>query len=118
MSSLESKRLLVFRTIALTITFEIITLVSRFGLQIESTRDTAFLATFTLGLRIHHGYIGILIALASYYFSRSASTKSKRFLLWILASGLGLFLSDMLHHFLVLWPITGSPQFDLIYPPR
>jgi len=27
-----------------------------------------------------------------------------------------LFLSDIVHHFLVLWPITGNPEFDLFYP--
>ena len=34
--------------------------------------------------------------------------------LWILA--IGLVVSDLVHHFLVLWPLTGSPQFDLFYP--
>jgi hypothetical protein len=33
-----------------------------------------------------------------------------------LAIGLGLFFSDVIHHFLVLWPIEGNPQFDLWYP--
>ena len=32
--------------------------------------------------------------------------------------GAALFLSDMVHHFLVLWPVTGSPQFDLVYPEK
>ena len=26
------------------------------------------------------------------------------------------FLRSVAHHFFVLWPITGSPQFDLVYP--
>lgn len=36
---------------------------------------------------------------------------------WMLAIGLGLFFSDLIHHFLVLWPVVGSPQFDVFYPP-
>ena len=36
---------------------------------------------------------------------------------WMLAIGLGLFFSDLIHHFLVLWPVVGSPQFDFFYPP-
>lgn len=39
-----------------------------------------------------------------------------RWMSWCLVIGLGLFFSDMIHHFLVLWPIVGSPQFDLTYP--
>jgi hypothetical protein len=27
-----------------------------------------------------------------------------------------LIFSDLAHHFIVLWPITGSPEFDIIYP--
>jgi hypothetical protein len=34
--------------------------------------------------------------------------------LWILA--FSLIASDLIHHFLVLWPLTGSPHFDLTYP--
>jgi hypothetical protein len=33
----------------------------------------------------------------------------------LLAIGIGLFISDMIHHFVVLWIITGNPQFDLLY---
>jgi hypothetical protein len=29
---------------------------------------------------------------------------------------IGLVISDIIHHFLVLWPVTGSPEFDLRYP--
>ena len=42
------------------IVFELMTLVARFGLGLQSTRDTQFLAAWTLGFRIHHGYIGVL----------------------------------------------------------
>ncbi|MEY3460173.1 MAG: hypothetical protein RL215_3330, partial [Planctomycetota bacterium] len=29
--------------------------------------------------------------------------------------GGGLLVSDLVHHFVVLWLLTGSPQFDLFY---
>jgi hypothetical protein len=33
----------------------------------------------------------------------------------LLVFGSALLFSDLAHHFLVLWPTTGSPQFDLFY---
>ena len=36
--------------------------------------------------------------------------------LTLIVIGIALALSDAVHHFLVLWPIVGSPQFDLVYP--
>jgi hypothetical protein len=33
----------------------------------------------------------------------------------LLLLGVGLIVSDMTHHFAVLWPLTGDPQFHLRY---
>lgn len=99
--------------IGLTLAFEVITCVMRFGLRLESTKDTAStIGAFTCGIRIHHSYIGGLMILVSCWLWNRFPKASW----WILAVGLGLFFSDMIHHFLVLWPIVGSPQFDLTYP--
>ena len=35
---------------------------------------------------------------------------------WVLVIGIALVASDLVHHFLVLWPIVCSPEFDLFYP--
>lgn len=35
---------------------------------------------------------------------------------WVLRVGAALILSDLAHHFLVLWPIAGDPHFDWVYP--
>ena len=35
---------------------------------------------------------------------------------WSVILGLALIKSDLMHHFLVLWPFTGSHDFDLVYP--
>ncbi len=107
------KRKLICWTVLLTVVFEVITCVMRFGLKLESTRDTAStIGRWTWGLRIHHGYLGLLmIAVSSWIWSRYP-----RLAFWLLVVGGGLLFSDLVHHFLVLWPVTGSPQFDLVYP--
>ena len=35
---------------------------------------------------------------------------------WMLRVGAALLLSDVTHHFLVIWPITGHHDFDVTYP--
>ena len=35
---------------------------------------------------------------------------------WSVIVGAALVISDLVHHFLVLWPVTGNPQFQLFYP--
>jgi hypothetical protein len=95
----------------LTILFEGITCLFRFGLGMESTRDTGELRRLTFGLRIHHGYLGVLLAGAAFLFPRGSWPR-----VWCLRVGVALVMSDLCHHFLVLWPITGDPHFDLTYP--
>ena len=62
--------------------------------------------------RRHHGYIGLLAVLIA------AGVLRRRPLLgrWLLVVGIALVCSDLIHHFLVLWPFVGSPQFHLVYP--
>jgi len=92
------------------VAIEALTATLRFGLNMQSTRDTGAIGRYTFGLRVHHGYIGVAVAVAAIFVRRVAI----RNLLLIVA--IGLVLSDLFHHFLVLWPLTGSPQFDLVYP--
>jgi hypothetical protein len=94
----------------LAILIEAVTAALRFGLRLESTRDTATtIGAMTLGLRVHHGYIGVFLFVLAWCFPLGI-----RHALWIIA--IGLIVSDLMHHFFVLWPITGSPQYDLVYP--
>ena len=91
--------------------FEAVTVLFRFGLGLQSTRDTRWLRHWTFGYRIHHGYIGILLvglALLLPLPPRLADLA--------MIAGIALAVSDVVHHFLVLWPITGSPEFDIRYP--
>jgi hypothetical protein len=97
--------------IFLTAVLELVTLILRFGLRWESTRDTEVIGLFTFGLRVHHGYCGLVLLIVAYGLSQSHARLSR--LGYVM--GWSLLLSDMIHHFLVLWPVTGSPQFDFFY---
>ena len=96
--------------LALTALFEAVTCLFRFGLGLQSTKDTGFLKTLTFGLRIHHGYIGVLML------GVAGLMPANNLRAWVVRIGAALVLSDLAHHFLVLWPITGDPHFDLVYP--
>lgn len=104
-------RLNLYWILGLTLLMEGLTCFSRFGLGLQSTRDTAALKRYTFGLRIHHGYFGVVLVLVAVLVFSEGSTRN-----WLLRIGGALFLSDLIHHFLVLWPITGDHQFDLKYP--
>ena len=94
------------------IVFEAVTVVLRFAFSLQSKHATGALGAYTFGLRIHHGYLGVLVVVVALWLRPPWLRK----LLLIVA--IGLLLSDLFHHFLVLWPLTGSPDFDIFYPPR
>jgi hypothetical protein len=99
-------------TLILTTVIESITLTFRFGLGLQSTRDTAAtVGRLTFGIRIHHGYIGILLAALYTIPALKKHPKSK----FLLVLGLSLFFSDIIHHS-ILYFVTGSSDFDLVYP--
>jgi hypothetical protein len=105
---------IVLWTVGLTVVFEAITVVFRFGFKLEATRDTAkYVARWTRGVRIHHGYWGVPLALAGAVMLLATPVGVA---FWLLVLGLALIKSDLIHHFLVLWPITGSHDFHLRYP--
>ena len=104
-----SPRRAVLVTVALAVAIEALTCALRFGLGWESTRDTAAMGRLTLGLRVHHAYLGAALMLLG------ACLRPSRVRDAFLIFGAALVASDLAHHFLVLWPITGSPQFDLTY---
>jgi hypothetical protein len=93
----------------LALLFEAITIGLRFGFQLQSTRDTTAIGAITFGLRVHHGYIGLFLVPLAWCFPLGL-----RHAVWMIA--IGLIFSDLAHHFLILWPITGSPEFHLVYP--
>ena len=96
--------------IVLTAVIEIVTVILRFGLKLESHKHGSFLAPITFGLRIHHGFVGIAMIIAAFFFGKASVWRSI-----FLIVGFALAASDTIHHFLVLWPITGGPEFYLHY---
>ncbi len=95
--------------LGLTLAFEGVTCLFRFGFGLQSTRDTTWLARFTFGIRIHHGYTGVLLVVV-------ALCGDGTWCQWALRVGAALVLSDLIHHFLVLWPTQGHHEFHLTYP--
>lgn len=106
------QRTILWRTAVLALTFEFLTCLLRFGAGLESTRDTSSLARYTFGLRIHHGYVGIVLATVAHLVYRDRPA----IYLWAFPVGLALIASDLMHHFIVLWAVTGDPHFDWVYP--
>ena len=106
---------MLFWTIVLTVVFEILAVTLRYGVGLEMTRDSAStVAGFTFGFRIHHGYLGAVLLVVAWCCLQRGGTPSKV----LTAVGLALVISDLVHHFLVLWPLEGDPHFDLVYPDR
>ena len=106
----ESKSML-WMASAMTAVMELAAIIARFGLNLQSTRDTAGLAALTFGYRIHHGYVGVLILIILFLAPRLAGKYRKV----VMAFAVALVASDLIHHFIVLWIFTGDPQFDLTY---
>ncbi len=105
-----SRRRALLWGLVLASVIEALTAFFRFGLDLQATRDTAWMAPYTFGIRDHHLYYGALLIVVSLFLKKGFWRNA------CLIIGIGCFVSDLAHHFLVLWPITGSPQFDLTYP--
>ncbi|GAF69592.1 unnamed protein product, partial [marine sediment metagenome] len=99
--------------VVLTIAIECGTILFRFGFGWKSQEVTvSTVGRLTGGIRIHHGYIGVLLAIAALGLGRYHEAAGGR----LLVLGIALLCSDLIHHFLVLWPVTGNPEFYLVYP--
>ncbi len=97
-------------TLYFTIGFEVITCFFRFVLKKKSTQNTGFIGRCTGGFRIHHGYVGLVLILVRNWFPNEELAHAATWIGW------GCVLSDGIHHFWILWPFTGSHDFDLVYP--
>ncbi len=110
LEGLSPWRLLLW-TVALAAGIEIVTCVMRFGMGLQSTRDTGLIGYLTFNIRIHHGYVGLLMLVVAWLWPQPLLLRNA-----LVIIGGGCLVSDLVHHFLVLWPVTGSPEFDLVYP--
>jgi hypothetical protein len=97
----------------LTVLMEGAALFCRFALGWTSTEVTAgTVGVLSFGIRIHHGYVGVLLLLPAWWGHRRGHAWGG----WLLVFAAALVLSDLAHHFIFLWPLTGSPQWDWVYP--
>ncbi|NLW51227.1 MAG: hypothetical protein GXY85_10390 [Candidatus Brocadiaceae bacterium] len=96
--------------VLLALAIEALTCLLRFAAHMTAAESTGWMAAFTFGWRIHHGYIGVLL------FTAGLFCRAGRLGRGLMIVGAGLALADLLHHFAVLWPLTGSPEFHLRYP--
>lgn len=109
------RKIVLRRVLMLTVVIELFTVALRYLIGLESTRDTAStIGVLTFGLRIHHGYVGLVLLALAWFLRVSAP----RFAIHLFVWGWALVLSDAIHHFLVLWPIEGSPEFHFWYGDR
>jgi hypothetical protein len=96
----------------LTAAIEALTCLLRFGFKLRTVKHTRWFARWTRGVRVHHGYVGALMAAGGTLWLSGPSPWRT----WILYVGAALLLSDLIHHFGVLWPLFGSHEFDFLYP--
>lgn len=96
--------------------FELACCFARFVLGKKSTQNTGIIGLFTGGIRIHHGYVGILLILVRNLFPAIDLPYGLDLCTLVAGIGWGCVISDGIHHFWVLLPITGHHDFDLVYP--
>ncbi|MEK6846875.1 MAG: hypothetical protein AABY16_01775 [Nanoarchaeota archaeon] len=87
---------------------EIITIVGRFKFNI-STKNfwVSVMRHFNKKhwVHVHHIFLGLIISALALILESNLA----------LNLGIGIALSDAVHHFLVLWPLVGSPEFHIMY---
>jgi hypothetical protein len=94
--------------LVLLVVIEIVTLIGRFGLGMRAADHRDELVRLTLGLRVHHGYPGLLLV-AVWLVARLLHARGH----WpgvVGAVGIGLLGSDAVHH-IILKLVTGSADF-------
>mgnify|MGYP000605791933 CR=1 FL=1 len=95
----------------LTLLIEALTIAGRFGLGLQAANPHFVVKACTFGLRVHHSYLGVICLLAAICLRKKLALRDLA-----LALGGALLVSDLAHHFLVLWPITGHHEFYFVYP--
>jgi len=110
LATLETPTVLSLGVLA-AVFLEAATIALRFGFGWTSPEKTGGVARFTRGWRIHHLYPGLALLVLAAVLPLPAALRN---LTWM--SGIMLALSDALHHFAILWPLTGHHEFDLRYP--
>tara|TARA_R110000868_G_scaffold119469_2_gene317086 strand:+ start:442431 stop:442766 length:336 start_codon:yes stop_codon:yes gene_type:complete len=97
--------------IAAAIIFELATIILRFGFKMTSPTHTRPISKVTKGYRIHHGYPGIPLLFAVPLLPAETIISSI-----VIIFAIMLFLSDFIHHAIILPIFAGSHEFYIKYP--
>ncbi len=100
--------------LAMALVMEALTLALRFGCGMKSCHHTSWIGRCTRGLRVHHGYPGLAAAPIGLGLGLGVGSTALGAAVAII--GIGLLVSDLLHHFVALRLLTGEHEFDLRYP--
>ncbi|MAE49638.1 hypothetical protein CMI48_02305 [Candidatus Pacearchaeota archaeon] len=87
---------------------EAITIFGRFFFKLSSKRIYIKLIKrfeFKFFIHFHHLFFGLILSLVSFHYG----------FVFLFNLGFAMVLSDLVHHFVVLWIIIGNPEFHLIY---
>ncbi len=90
------------------IIIEAVTIFGRFFLKISSKKVyIRVMKRFNLKkfYHFHHLFTGIIITIVFYFYYHQL----------FFNLGLGIFLSDLIHHFAVLWIVLKHPEFHVVY---
>ena len=98
--------------LAAAIIFEFITILLRFRFNFTSPTHTRSLAKLTNGFRIHHGYPGVVLLAAVPVVPNPTILSSL-----VIIVALMLFVSDAIHHAIILPIFAGHHEFHIKYPP-
>ena len=93
-----------------TVIGEVGTVVVQFLLRWRFRFVTRLMGALTRRVRVHHGYLGAAALLAAWLVPLSQAWRHLAFI-----AGGALVLTDLVHHTLVLWIVTGVPAFALRY---
>lgn len=89
---------------------EFVTCLGRFGFNIKMKEHESAVKKLTFGVRIHHGYVGAFLLLATFAITRLNVIKDFN-VGFVYVVGWALLISDIIHHFIVLYFITGRTEF-------
>jgi hypothetical protein len=106
----NSRRSFILAVVACVVVIEIVTCIGRFGFDISMKEKEGAITALIFGVRIHHGYVGAFCLLSAFVITRfKLKGDFNTNLLYI--GGWALLISDIIHHFIVLYLIVGKTEF-------
>ena len=106
----NSRRSFILAVVVSIVFIEIITCIGRFGFDISMKEKEGTITKLTFGVRIHHGYVGAFCLISAFVVTRFKPTRGFiTNLLYI--GGWALLISDIIHHFIVLYLMVGKTEF-------